>query len=388
MKKFVGIFLLFLTLIAKAQGDSCTVRISLLTCTPGSELYSTFGHSAFRVTDPSREMDIIFNYGTFDFEDPQFYKKFTLGKLLYFVSVDPLDDFLYEYKFFKRGVTEQVLNLECREKEDLVAALFENAKEENKYYLYDFVYDNCTTRLRDMLENATGGPLQAKDIRPSENTTFRHLIHDYLHKGNHYWSKFGIDILLGSPLDKQVSNREAMFLPDYLMMAFDSATYKGRPLVTERNQLLPAGDITGDASVFTPLVILGIMMIVIIALSFFPDNAAQVFLKAFDVFFFGILGMLGLFLLFMWFGTNHPMCRNNFNLLWALPTHLPMAVMLFSGKEWVRTYFSFVLFYSILLMAAWFLLPQQMNNALLPVVVIMAVRSYRISKTGNRWKKN
>jgi hypothetical protein len=214
VKKYLLIISFFISFFSSAQTDSsrsCGLQISLLTCTPGEELYSTFGHSAFRVVDSSTSTDIVFNYGTFDFYDPDFYEKFIKGKLLYFVAIDSLQSFLLEYEYFKRGVTEQVLNLSCTEKQNMLAALYENAKEENKYYRYDFNYDNCTTRLRDILEKITGQKLQTKNILPHSNTTFRNLIHFYLNRGGQQWSKLGIDILLGSPLDKKVTNSEAMF---------------------------------------------------------------------------------------------------------------------------------------------------------------------------------
>ncbi len=378
VKKWLFLLLALLPFFSNAQDDSCVVRISLLTCTPGEELYSTFGHSAIRVADARNNTDIIFNYGTFDFNDPNFYEKFVQGKLLYFVSIDSLHNFLWEYEYFKRGVTEQVLNLSCPEKQKMINALYENAREENKYYRYDFNYDNCTTRLRDILEKATGKPLQTKNILPAAHTTFRDLIHVYLNNGHQYWSKLGIDILLGSPLDKEVTNREAMFLPDYLMMAFDSAKINNKPLVMEKGLLLPPAVVNGSKPFFTPLLASLLLFVLILTLSILRPNG--VLLRTFDVFFFLLLGLLGILLLFMWFGTNHAMCRNNFNLLWALPTHAVVAVMLFTKKQWVKLYFRFIFFYSIALLACWFLLPQEMNIALLPLLGVILVRSYYISK--------
>jgi hypothetical protein len=363
--------------------DQCSRKVSLLTCTPGSELYSTFGHSAIRVKDSLVNTDIIFNYGTFDFNDLDFYEKFVKGRLLYFVSVDSLSNFLMEYEYFNRGVTEQVLNLDCASIDKLVAALYENAKEENRYYLYDFTHDNCTTRLRDMLENVSGKNLQTKNIIPAAGTSFRDMIHEYLDRGGQYWSKLGIDILLGSPLDRNVTNREAMFLPDYLFKAFDSSTVNGERLVSAKNQLLPAPVNNRSTGFFSPVVVMTIFLIIIAVASYFWKQRA--FLKAFDVFFFGVLGMLGILLLFMWFGTNHPMCRNNLNLLWALPTHLPLAIMLFIPKKWVRSYFRVIFFFSLVLAVAWFFLPQEMNRALLPVLGIIIIRSYSISDQKNRY---
>ena len=380
MKKLFFYFLLFTFYFSSAQQDSCGIRISLLTCTPGLQLYSTFGHSAIRVVDNASGTDLVFNYGTFDFYDPDFYEKFIKGKLLYFVSIDSLSEFLWEYQYFKRGVTEQVINLTCNEKQKMLAALHENSKEENKYYRYDFNYDNCTTRLRDMLEKTTGKPMQTKNILPHPNTTFRNLIHDYLNRGGQPWSKLGIDILLGSPLDKKVTNREAMFLPDYLLMGFDSTVLENKPLVAEKIILIPGFVETKTKSIITPLQVFSIAFIIIAVLSFFKSKTWKLVFKIFDFFLFLKIGLLGVLLLFMWFGTNHAMCKDNFNLLWALPTHLPAAFLLWSKKEWVKKYFRFIYFYSIALVALWFVLPQQLNISLLPIMGMILVRSYCRSK--------
>ena len=385
MKNIFTSFLLFISIASFSQTDSlaqqgCPIRISLLTCTPGQELYSIFGHSAIRVVDSATNTDLVFNYGTFDFYDPDFYKKFIKGKLLYFVSVDSLQNFLLEYQYDKRGVIEQVLNLSCKEKQAMMSALFENAKEENKYYHYDFNYDNCTTRLRDMLEKATGKELKTKNILPHVKTTFRHLIHDYLNRGGQQWSKLGIDILLGSPLDKKITNREAMFLPDYLMMAFDSSSINHESLVAQKNILLISQEEKKANPLFTPLLVFSILFLLIATVSIFAATSFRVFLKIFDFIFFFTLGLLGILLLFMWFGTNHAMCKNNFNLLWALPLHLPVALLIFNKKEWINNYFRFIFFYTLALLVAWFLLPQQLNLALLPIAGIILVRSFFRSK--------
>jgi hypothetical protein len=373
-------FLLFTFYFSQAQNDSCNIRISLLTCTPGTELYSTFGHSAFRVVDSTNNADLVFNYGTFDFYDPKFYNKFVKGKLLYFVSIDTLPSFLAEYDYYKRGITEQVINISCNERQKLLAALFENAKEENKYYRYDFNYDNCTTRLRDMLEKAAGQQLETKNILPKRGTTFRNLIHVYLDRGGQQWSKLGIDMLLGNPMDKEVTNREAMFLPDYLLMAFDSSQFNGQPVVQEKKILLNYFESYKTKSGITPFIVFGVLFLVIAVFSFLTSNRWSLLFKIFDFLLFTFLGLLGILILFMWFGTEHAMCKNNFNLLWALPTHLPIAFMLFNKKAWVNVYFRFVFFYSLALLVAWFFLPQQFNTALLPVVGIILTRSFFLSQ--------
>ncbi|HET6768750.1 MAG TPA: DUF4105 domain-containing protein, partial [Chitinophagaceae bacterium] len=268
MKRLLFAFLLLTFYFSTAQTDSCGIRISLLTCTPGTELYSTFGHSALRVFDSTSNHDLVFNYGTFDFYDPGFTRKFVKGKLLYFVDTSSLPSFMAEYEYYKRGVTEQVINLACEEKKQMVAALYENIKEENKFYLYDFNYDNCTTRLRDILEKAAGKQLETKNIVPLPGaTSFRHLIHTYLDRGGQQWSKLGIDILLGTPMDKKVTNREAMFLPDYLLMAFDSSTLNGKPVVSEKKILLNYFDEYKTKTVITPSLVFWILFIVVFALT-------------------------------------------------------------------------------------------------------------------------
>ncbi len=381
MKKLILFFSLYTFHFSSFAQDTCGLRISLLTCTPGKELYSSFGHSAFRVTDSTRAYDLVFNYGTFDFYDPDFYEKFVKGKLLYFVSIDSLNGFLEEYDYFKRGVTEQSINISCPEKQKLVAALFENAKEENKYYRYDFNYDNCTTRLRDMLEKAVGDTLDTKNIVPHPgSTTFRHLIHSYLDRGGQQWSKFGIDILLGSPIDKKITNREAMFLPNYLLMAFDSSALNGQPVVGEKKVLLNYFDAYKTKSRITPFLVFGILFLIVAVVSFLTRSKWSLFFKVFDFFFFLTLGIIGIVILFMWFATDHAMTRDNFNLLWAFPTHIPVAFMLFSKKKWVNNYFRVIFFFTIALLVAWFFLPQQFNATLLFVVGIILVRSFYLSK--------
>jgi hypothetical protein len=369
-------FLLMMFNNMQAQTDSvCNLRISLLTCSPGEELYSTFGHSALRVTDSAVGIDIIYNYGTFDFDDPSFYSKFTRGKLLYFVSVERLEDFLQEYIYEKRGVTEQVLNLSCTEKEKLAAALHENAKEKNKYYKYDFIYDNCTTRLRDMFFNNADGPIETSDIRPKENVTFRNMIHSYLDKSHQYWSKLGIDILLGESLDKKVTNNEAMFLPDYLLKGFDNTTIDERPLISEKKEMLKPTMQLRKTQIFTPFIVFALLFLIITVLTFL--NNTDNFLSVFDFFLFFISGLLGIFILFMWFGTDHPECANNYNLVWAFPLNIIIVFFLYKKWNWVRYYFLLNSILLLLLLILWEWLPQELNNALIPVTALLLLRSFR-----------
>ncbi len=377
---FIFHFLFFTQPQAQAQTDSCNLRISLLTCSPGEELYSIFGHSAIRVTDITNGTDIIYNYGTFDFNDPDFYIKFTRGKLLYFVSIDEFNNFVYQYQYEKRGIIEQTLNLSCTEKQQLSAALQLNAKEENKYYKYDFVYDNCTTRLRDIVAKNTTGSFITKNIRPHSGITFRNLIYEYLNKGGQYWSKLGIDILLGTPLDKKISNNETMFLPDYLLKGFDSTMVGQKKLVNEKKIILAETIEINKNKLLTPFIFFLFLFVLITILSFMKSKKNRLILSFFDFLFFFLCGVVGILIVFMWLGTEHITARNNFNLVWALPSHAVMSFFINKKKNWVKNYFAFTFWLIIALCLSWFFLPQQMNNALLPVMAILLVRSFFLSK--------
>lgn len=375
MKKLLfGLLLLLLQQCAFSQQDSCHLRISLLTCTPGDELYSTFGHSALRVTDSTSAIDIIYNYGTFDFDDPNFYIKFGQGNMMYFVSVAPFQEFVKEYQYFKRGITEQELNLSCTEKTQLAGALRTNALEQNKFYLYQFLYDNCSSRLRDIVSSHTSSPLAFKNILPEKPVTFRNLIHEYLDKGHESWSKLGIDILLGSNLDIPVKNEQAMFLPDYLMKGFDSASRSSQPLVGNKAVILPAENISNKDGDMSPFLIFSILFIALALLSFSASKRVITFFNVFDFLFLLISGLLGILLVVMWAGRVDTVCSNNFNILWALPSHAAMAFFINKKKSWVKKYWLVSAILQIILLLTWKWLPQEMNNALLPIVALLLLR--------------
>ncbi len=358
-----------------AQNNPCHVRISLLTATPGEELYSTFGHSALRINDSVTNTDIVYNYGTFDFDTPNFYLKFIRGKLPFYLSTDNFDDFMAEYQQDNRGVTEQVLNLSCTEKQNILMLLEVNMMGNNRGYKYDFTFDNCTTRLRDLIEKATDSTVHFGKVLHTK-VTFRNLIHEYLNYNDKQWSKLGIDILLGSKLDATATSYQVMFLPDYLMRTLDSTMLASRTLVSDKHTLLRIHHSKIEKNNLTHPLFLFICLFVIIAfLSFSKNVFIQKFLISLDGFLFFITGLLGVLLLFMWFGTDHIMCRNNYNLLWAWPTNIFAAFYIHSKKSWAKKYFTFYAVFTILLMAFWALVPQHLNPALIPVIAILIFRS-------------
>lgn len=388
MKKIL-LSLLFISILAHypiglSAQDSSHLRISLLTCTPGNELYSIFGHSAFRVVDSSKAFnddsrDIVFNYGTFNFDDEGFYLKFARGKLLYYVSIENFEDFKYMYQATNRGITEQVLNLTAAEKINVSQFLITNLKEENKYYKYDFFFDNCTTRLRDIIKKNHDSSFTVKPVMPV-GTTFRQAIYQYLDKGKQPWSKLGIDILLGKPCDGVMTAEQMQFLPDNLMISLDSASH---PLILSHQNLYAVNENTEKGSFFTPFVVFVLLLVAIAALSFVKNKYVQIFLQGFDGILFFSTGLLGIILIFMWTSTDHSMTKDNFNLLWAWPTHFVASFFVSSKKNWVKKYFAFTAAALVIVLLAWFFLPQHMNTGLIPFVLLLIYRSANKSFSSN-----
>ncbi len=379
MKKFIRFFILltFAFLLKASAQDSSRLRISLLTCTPGNELYSIFGHSAIRIIDSNNVNDLVFNYGTFNFNDEEFYIKFIKGKLKYFVSVQQTEDFIYSYTEEGRGITEQILNLSEQEKNNIKHALIENLKEENKYYQYDFFYDNCTTRLRDIIsKNKQPNPILPY-VMP-EKTRFRQAIYMYLNKSEQHWSKLGIDLLLGAKTDKIMSAEEQEFLPENLMNALDHCT--NQKLVSEKVQLTPPTFVNQiSKSLFTPNFCFWIFFAVMFSLSFVKNKFVSIITTGLDFTILFFTGALGILFIFMWFGTDHIMTKNNYNLLWALPTNFIAAFFIKSKLKIIRNYFVFLAFFLSLVLLCWNFLPQQLNVSLIPIILAIIVRLYRVT---------
>jgi hypothetical protein len=379
---FKAIFIfLFLIIWSSSQGqsaDTSHLQISLVTCGPADELYSIWGHTAIRVADSSSGMDLAFNYGTFDNSDPYFYLKFTHGIMQYALSVDNYDIFLQDYKHDRRSVTEQKLMLTGEQKQRLFNLLEINALEENRYYNYRFYEDNCTTRAREIINKSTHNSIIFKNMLTGKAPTYRELIHKNLDSCHKYWSKFAIDFLLGSNLDKQVTNEQSMFLPYYLTKGFDNATLQQHPLVSE-NKMILKGYNTGNSKLFiTPFNLFSLLALVFIFLSLSKKSYAQKVLRIADALFFFLLGLLGLLIVLVWFGRIDAVCSNNLNVLWAWPTHTVVVILSKKKHLWIKTYFRIASLVALLLLLGWPWLPQQLNIAFAPLLIIIMQRGYLI----------
>lgn len=369
MKKILQAFLvccLWLCLShAKAQDYTPTsgLRISLITCSPGEELYALFGHTAIRVTDSVSKTDYVFNYGTFNFDDPNFYVKFARGKLLYYLSAEPYSSFLNAYLNEGRNVTEQVLQITEIEKWEIKEALYENIKEENRYYQYDFFFDNCTTRPRDLILKVLQPSPQLPAVMP-ENFTYRNAIHQYLDAGKQYWSKFGIDLLLGARTDNIMTKQEQMFLPENLMQSAELAT--NRKFIEDTRTIQSPYSTTAQESFWKPLNVFLLFALIVFVFTLLPTLKNSYITTVLHKTIFYLTGLIGILLVLMWFCTDHSMTKYNYNLLWAWPTHLLIPFFYDSKKKWINIYLYATTIITFLTFACWWILPQQMNISLLP----------------------
>ncbi len=344
-------------------------KMSLLTASPGPDLYSVFGHSAFWVYDPTTGIDEVYNWGTFDFDTPNFYLLFLRGQLEYRLTITSLYSFLHSYRNDGRAVHEQVLNLSYEEKLRIYEFLSENRRPENIHYLYDFFYDNCATRVRDLVDQELQidwGP----DPHPHEERTLRDMLKPYV---SHIpWISFGIDILLGIPSDKVATPWEYMFLPDEMAIAFQHARHKdGSLLVITQNELLPLNMTHGKPFPVTPLRLFWALLI-LGGLSLLKPKLTRYI----EVPFFMTLGITGLLVFFMWFLSDHLSTSTNLNLLWALPTHLYF-VFRNDRSRWPKLYFKFVFIAGLLFMVFWPWLPQDLHPAFVPIIGLMTLFAFR-----------
>ncbi|MEZ7705340.1 DUF4105 domain-containing protein [Prevotella melaninogenica] len=305
------------TVGAQSMTNPDRIQISLLTCSPGKEVWAQYGHTAIRYYDKESGEDLAINYGIFSLDQTYFIPRFVLGMTDYRMGVQPMDMFLTQYSYEGRGVIEQVLNLSAEDKEVIYKALQENMKPENVVYRYNYFFDNCTTRARDMLVNH----LHGKVVYPpaEEDATFRSMIHKWNNK--YEWSQFGEDLLLGVNADRKTTKSEQQFLPENLRSDFDKARYNGKPLVKETNILLDAEtEVAEPVFPLSPLSIALIFAVISLVMMLFSYRRQQVY-WAWDLALMFTSGLMGIIFFVMIF-SQHPCVSLNFILLFFNPLPL------------------------------------------------------------------
>ncbi len=364
-----------------AQTLSDAAEVSLLTILPGDDVPSMYGHTAIRIRDPRLGIDWTYNYGTYDFSDPFFIPKFVYGRLLYFLDVSPYALMERRYRHFNRPIIEQTLRLSAAQKEALFRRLQVNARPENRVYEYDFFFDNCSTRPRDIIAEALGDNLRFRpDDAPQES--FRHLIDPYA--VDRPLLDFGMDLLLGLPSDAIATPWEEMFLPEHLKTAFDRAEVR----VAEGawQSFVTRTDTTRWAAPYVPPqeqpswpwpLLLGWLLFAVGAgATWRQHRQGRTGWRLPDAVLLWTAGMAGLLVAFMVFFSQHAVTKYNLHLLWLWPTHLWAAYAIARGRggRALRRYLTAAAGVTLLVAAGWFFWPQELHAAALPLALLVALR--------------
>ncbi len=376
MKKVFLSILLFVTYICAAQLGELTpsAKISLLTIGNADELHSKFGHTALRIQDPTDSLDIVFGYGGFDFNDPNFYYKFTTGKLDYSMTGHRFNNFVEGYRIENRSIHEQELNLSTGQKKVLFRYLKTNYHPKNRNYKYDFLFDNCATKIPEVLNETFANSITFDKTYLSKKSTFRQLIHETLDTNS--WTSFGIDLALGSVIDREATAYEHQFLPKYVSQQFENTTINKQPLVKEKTLILakqpeePSG--FGYES---PAVILTILLLAVAVFSFF-DLKNKKRSKWVDFILFFSTGAAGLIICFLWFMTDHSSTKMNFNLFWAVAPNLIVAFYLLKNKipQWLSKYIFGVLILIGLVIILWVIKFQIFSPLIILILITLLIR--------------
>ena len=362
---------------SKAQAnDTPRLQISILTCDAGEDIYTAWGHTAIRVIDSVQGSDYVFNYGTFDFETPFFISKFVKGNLEYFISANYYADFYAQYQYEKRNIKEQVLNLSATEKIRWYQGLKKNMMGKNKYYLYNFITDNCTTRVKDGLFN-----FSHYVPNRSQEKSFREKVVLAPYQKGIPWIGLGIDLLLGSFSDQKPTDQQAAFLPDLLFdqIAGIKKLVRSTNVSNFNNETAAVTPNTKDNS---PLYIL-IGFLALYALSlFFKNKSVRVIASVTDVILLLAFTLGGSLIFYMSFVSNHTACFNNFNIMWMHPLYIIGLIAYFIKNEWIshigKVFLGAVL--GLVITSYW--LPQQFSIEVFTLIAIALILNYRLIQRG------
>jgi hypothetical protein len=354
---------------------SPNAEVSVITVGPGATLNDAFGHNAFRIKDQSLGLDLAYGYGEYDFDAPNFYLKFAQGKLNYLLSRIEFNRFYTFYVRENRTMQEQVLNLSPSEKQKLFDYLQNNYKPENRRYLYDFFFDNCATKMRDVLNVNTESEITFNTPDGFEPKTFRKLIHEHVNRNS--WGSLGIDVALGSVIDKQATPYEHMFLPKYIFGFFEKATKEdSEKLVKASHTLYQKKEMEKSTSFWSsPLFVFGLLGLIMIWITY-TDFKNKTRNKLLDGLLFGMMGIIGVFILLLWFATDHSATAHNYNLLWAFPLNLLLLVQLLKkqAKPWFVRYLKFLVIMLFLLSFHWMVGIELFAIGLIPFLIALFVR--------------
>jgi hypothetical protein len=377
MKKNIFIILLLLSVSGSsvfAQSSNDTLAY-LITCGPGTETYSIYGHSALRIVIPEKQTDVVYNWGVFDFNTKNFAWKFAKGRLDYMLIAEPPRGFLQEYFFEKRYVYSQKININPVETRKLVELINENLKPENVKYRYDFFYDDCSTRIRDLLEKSIGEKLKYPPPETEKIPTFRDMVARY--QNPYPWLRFGVDLIMGSTSDKKSRFRDRMFLPLDLKDGLSKLTVqrsdKRIPLLQNHEVLVDfEAPVIKQNFLIAPPFIFTLVIIIVLILAALTKS--RKIIRIIDITIYSVFSLLSVLMIFFNFFTDHEQMKWNLNIIWLNPFIIICLILLILNKQGM-IWFRIVFFISAGFLIIHSALPQDFNIAFSLMTIILLIRS-------------
>ena len=376
MKKtfFLVTILVSMSLNISSQTGNDTL-VYLLTCGTGTETYSIYGHSALRIVIKEKNHDVVYNWGVFDFDTPNFAWKFAKGRLDYMLAAEDLKSFLQIYNYEKRYVYSQRLNLSGAETAKLIALINENLLPENIKYRYDFFYDDCSTRIRDLIEKSVGEKLLYPPDEGKKSPSFRDMVGKY--QDPFPWLKFGIDLIMGSTSDKDASYRDRMFLPIDLREELSETVInrdgKMIPLLQNPDIILDFDPpVIKRRILLSPPFVFTAFFIIVLIMSALIKKRKLIYW--FDIALYSLFSILAGMMIFFNFFTDHQQMRWNLNVIWLNPVIIICLILIIfriKAAVWFRLLFYIVVSFLII----HFVLPQSFDIAIIPLVLVLIIRS-------------
>jgi hypothetical protein len=366
-----------------AQSLSNQAEISILSFGAGTEVYSIWGHTAIRVNDPVYKIDKVYNYGTYDFDTPDFLSKFIRGRLNYALSIQRYHRIVSAYERENRSIREQLMDLDSLEKNKLYNLLEENYLPENRLYKYDFFFDNCATRPLEIIEKCTDKKI---DFQTTKQNTFRNILDEQLTQTP--WLDFGIDLIIGAKADKFTTAREQMFMPSYFYDNFKNSTFGTDPSIAvikeDISVFKPIGPLnTTVPLIFKPAFVWIILLILECIIFIVMIQRKKWIANWYDKTWFTIMGLGSIIILFMWFGTDHLATKENWNILWINPLFILMTIPIKRMTEF-KKWLAILLFICILCsLLFWFLIPQAFNDAFALLILILGIKMAKYAFLNN-----
>ena len=357
-------------------------KISIISIGEGSSLADAFGHTGIRVV--SNGSDIVFNFGVYDFSAPNFYSNFVKGRPVYKLAVQKYENFKDGYIYQNRYLVEHELNISEESKMNIIDLLINNSRPENKYYTYDYLRDNCSTRVADILIDDTNNEFKDDKLESEAVFTYRELIHKKI--GENSWAAVGIDLCLGAIIDKKISVRETFFIPEKLMQYMDELMIDYSKPITKNIIFSPDSPSRYNEGFPKPFLLNSIISFLIILLTYFnfKNNSWN---RSIDFIIYLFSGLVGVLIIYLWFFSNHFASAQNFNFLWAFPFNLAVVFALIRKTPplWTINFVKLNIILLILLFIHWTTGVQKYNITLLPIFISLLVRySYlviQINKT-------